>query len=569
MTNSTHTYTATLLTDPEVVLQLDEDSPGSISLDTARSPHVEATLRLKPQSQAVLDDLDPRLSSRIRIDVEADFPSGAQSRSFDLGIREQDDEQRGAMTVSLKSDEAILEDYVALQDDETPLTLAGSLRDVVDYVLNTVIPGAALEPSPADDADVTPIFSVTNLVPNPNVRDSVGNWIAGGSNGTLSRQTGLSGGPVPGVTTFTRTSWSGNSGSGAGGAYSQSGTVAPMITAQPFKTYSISCWVRASVAKPVRLSVQVFAQDGSVLSAGTNIAFETLVPNAWTRLRGTIRLPANAARIGLYAYPQAGSQWSAGNTFDTLGWLSHEGTWDVESFDAGTVDSAYIYEASGDVNDSASTREPYPVERNPESLVWSAGVSAMEFIAPLVQSVGLRLVCDEERKWTLRGEGYTAAGSLNVRFGVNLIAGGYRISRDSGLWFDAALRIYRWRDRDGIEHERVDSFALNEPPGRTSVITIDAAYPGPGRAEYAVRRAQGRGREVTATVVSDWRTRTEQPTALRLEGSPAQIGKVQSVAFDLSNDRMRITDRTVEIPEGAIDLLSGTVDDLSGTVNAL
>lgn len=571
---STHVYEAFLIGDPDVQLAL---IGGQITLDDSRAPHVQADIEVAwpghweiipddlPTSYGgpvwVLDDdvleaLDPRETPRVRITVDATYPTFSHSRSFDLTVRDREPSQTDrTVRLTLTSDEALLEDYAPLADDETPFTLASSLRDVIDYVLDAAIPGAALEATPSVDADVTPYWSVTNLVTNPSVRGIVGNWIAGGSNGTLTRQTGLTGSPVSGVTTYTRTSWAGNSGDGQGGAFSQSGTVAPQITAQPYRTYAISCWVRANVAKAVRLSVQIFAADGSVLNTGADVATATLVANTWTRLRGTITMPANAARIGVFSYVQAGSQWASGNTYDTLGWLVHEGTLDVPSFDAATTDSNYTYEASGEAHVSASVRNPDPIERDPESLIWRAGVSALDLLQPLLQAAGFRLVCNEHREWTLRDETYVADGSLNVRYGVNLIEGSDPIRRDGGLWFDGRVTRYEWTDRNGIRQERVDSYALSGSPTRVDLVELRTAYPGPGRSEYAVRRAQGRGREVTVSSVADWRAEAEQTATFVLDGAPTQFGSASSVRFDLgpgsSRDEMTVTARTQDIPEGS------------------
>jgi len=580
---SQHVYRAYLIGSPDIELSL---IGGSITLDDATAPHVQASIDIAwpghweivpddlpaaygglvwVRDDELLEALDPRLSPRVRVTADASYPTFSTSRYFDLGVRDYDPSQTTrVVSLTLASDEALLQDYAPLADDETPFTLASSLRDVVDYVLGEAIPGAALEASPAIDADVTPYWLVTNLVTNPSVRGVVGNWIAGGSNGTLTRQTGLVGGPVDGVTTYTRTTWSGNSGLGQGGAFSQSGTVAPMITAEPFRTYSVSAWVRANVAKPVRLSVQIFAADGSVLSGGTDVATANLVANTWTRLRGTLTMPANAARMGIFAYVQAGQQWTAGNTFDTLGWLVHEGTLNVPSFDAATVDAHYIYAASGAAHVSASTRTPFPIERDPESLIWRAGTSALDFLRPLVQAAGFRLVCDEQRRWTLRDEGYVADGSLSVRYGVNLIDGSARISRDSGLWFDGRVTRYRWTDRNGIQQERDDPYALTPSPTKVDLVVLDnTPYPGPGRSEYAVRRAQGRGREVTVSMVADWRGSAEQSCTIHLDGAPPQLGSASRVEFDLgpgdSRDRMTITARTTDTPETA--WLLGTPDE--------
>ncbi|MFN3948009.1 hypothetical protein [Microbacterium sp.] len=191
-----------------------------------------------------------------------------------------------------------------------------------------------------------------------------------------------------------------------------------------------------------------------------------------------------------------------------------------------------------------------------DALVWKAGKSAMDFLHPLVQAVGMRLVCDERRAWTLRTENYAGFGEVaTITYGEDLIDGTDTIDRDNALWFDAQVTRYRWTDGAGMQQEAVDSFALRTPHTRANLVEVDAPYPGPGRSAYAVRRAQQRGREVTATKVADWTTAAEQPVIVRLPDTPVQVGSIQRVRFDLSRDEMTIEARTIDTPGTAWILL--------------
>lgn len=59
------------------------------------------------------------------------------------------------------------------------------------------------------------------------------------------------------------------------------------------------------------------------------------------------------------------------------------------------------------------------------------------------------------------------------------------------------------------------------------------------------------------------------PATFVLEGAPTQLGQAQRITFDLNQDRMTVTARTVDTPAGAIDLLPGTIDALPGTIDSL
>ena len=152
---------------------------------------------------------------------------------------------------------------------------------------------------------------------------------------------------------------------------------------------------------------------------------------------------------------------------------------------------------------------------------------------------------------------------------MNLISAEEAISRDGGFWFDARATRYRWTDDAGVQQERVDAYALTPNYTCMSTVDVDAVYPGPGRSEYAVRRAQGVGREVTVSTVPQWAVAAESPLQLLLDDTPPQVANVRAVTFDLDNDEMTITARTVDTPVGAINLLTGIINALPGTINAL
>jgi len=186
-----------------------------------------------------------------------------------------------------------------------------------------------------------------------------------------------------------------------------------------------------------------------------------------------------------------------------------------------------------------------------EAFTWKAGQSAMDFLRPLVQAGGLRLVCDELRGWTLRSANYTTGGAITITQGENAIAGSESISRDDDAWFDAAVTRYRWTDRNGQQQERYDSYALRTAYRRVRTFEKDTPYPGPGFSAYAVRRAQGRGREGVASAVADWRAHAEMPVVINLDGSPTQSGRIARVEFDLDRDEMTVTARTIDTPPTA------------------
>ncbi len=530
MTVSTHVYTAVIAGTPTRPLEL---LGGQITLSDQRSPHVTASISVAMPSLETLTYLDPRDGARVIITAQFTPTTGpGVTRTFNLGVRDYEVDQAGALVrVSLASDEALLEDYAPLALDESPREYETSLRGVVNYVLAKI--GATLQPG-TEDADVTRTWALTNLVMNP-AADTTTGYTLGTNASTLS--VGNSS-PYQG-TGYIR--WVAVTAGVA--SFLNVGISDTRVNAGDRMTFN--AYVRASAAGLTgRLYVQYRDSAGAVVGDGALSPITTLATGTgWSELSLTLTVPEGivAAQPYVVGYGPAGSVFAA----DACSYYAdHEF---VDWFSGSSGNPGYATAWSGAANNSPSTRTPL-VERPREALQWQAGQSAMDFLAPLVQSLGLRLVCDEARRWTLRDEEHTAPGSLAIRYGVNMIEGSERISRDAGLWFDARTTIYRYRDAAGVEQIREDSYALALPYTKHTVLELEAPYPGPGRSAYAVRRAQSRGREVAATAVADWRAAAEQPVTIALASAPIQTGRTSEVRFDLDTDRMAITARTTDTP---------------------
>ncbi len=145
---------------------------------------------------------------------------------------------------------------------------------------------------------------------------------------------------------------------------------------------------------------------------------------------------------------------------------------------------------------------------------------------------------------------------MTYRYGVNLIDASETLSRSSDEWYDGAVVRYR-HVAGGLEQIRDDTWALTDPPSKVILREINAAYPGPGRAEYMVRRAQGKGRTVTVTAQATWDEAAEQPLTTTLDGTPIQTGVANRVQFDLSRNEVTVTSRTTDTPAAAWILIPG------------
>lgn len=571
MTDSTHVYTVALKGTPNVQLS---KRAGSVTLDARRRPHVQGTVMIAVPSLATLAALDPRMSPppRILIDVLATFPWGVQHRVFDLGVRDRTVDLRAAtVTLSLASDEALLSDFAPLADDLGPLNYQSSLRLLVGYVLNKVIPGATLAAGGTDVA-VPALANSSNLIRNPRAGINLTDWAWTQTSGGLTPSRQATGGPSY-APTFV--AYQSNAGVFTNNAemYISESAVSPSGS----KHHVLSVDMMGITGRQLILDAMCLDASGNILGFIPPIT-TTMTNGVWKRAATAPFEPyANTAkiRVRVRAAQLGGSEY-----VNVTGWRLSEATGDPVAdalyFDGATADTTqYDYEWAQLANGtsaphaSVSSRKVKIDAATPAALTWKAGQDAMSFLSPIVQAAGRRLVCDEQRVWTLRGEGYDAGGALELRHAVNVGDGSEKISRDDDDWFDAAAAEYKWNDQSGIPRTRIDAAALSPSYTRLRSFQFDSPYPGPGFAAYAVRRAQGRGREVTVTAVADWNAKAEQGFTAVLESAPPQTGQTSSIAFDLDGDTMTIVSRTVDTPVGAIDLLTGTIDSLVGTIDSL
>lgn len=551
MTESRHTYTAELAS--AVPLRLHEDNPGSVTLDTGTSPHVQGSIRLASATAELLELIDTRQSPppRIIIDVAAEFPSVDQARTFDLTIRGHErDQETGEPVLDVASDEALLEDFRRRAEDLTPVAEhQDSIHGLVNYVINEAIPGAALDTVlSAADVAVPALADSTNLIRNPRAGVDTTDWQATWTSGGLTPTRLTSGGPA-----FAPTYVAYLSNAGVFTDNPEIYIAESAVSLSGGKKYVLSVSLGGATGRQVFLDAVCFDASGNILGFIPAVA-TTMTAGVWKRaVSAPFEMYPNTAKIRVRV---RAAQFAGSEEVAVTAWRLSEFTGDIAAdglyFDGDTTDTAqYQYDWAQTAHASISNRTVLIDAATPDALTWKAGQTAIEFLRPVVQRFGLRLVCDEQRNWTLRDAEFLADGSTTIRYAVNMTSARERVSRDDDIWCDAAVVIWKWSDSSGKQFERVEEYSLSASPTRVRLIERSSAYPGPGFAQYVVERAQGRGREVSASAVADWATTTEQLASIRLDGSPVQTGTVQRVVFDLANDAMTITARTTDISDDA------------------
>lgn len=191
---------------------------------------------------------------------------------------------------------------------------------------------------------------------------------------------------------------------------------------------------------------------------------------------------------------------------------------------------------------STTPAEPAEGEVLEDAAVWQPGQSAWDFLNPLVQSIGKRLWCDEQRVWHLSDPLDGTAGSVNLT--PILTEAADTIDR-AERWHDSVVIRYRWTDSGGEQHQRFDtaSTAAEDEHTRTLSIDYDRAYPGAGAAASILSRVKGRGRALTPQAVSRYDVAPGMAAIIALPDTPLQTGIVSSVEWRLPEDEMRVGTR--------------------------
>lgn len=521
---------------------------GWASLDAMNVPYATSRLTLPLVSPEEVEDIDPRDGIRAVI-VAGDDHIGS-SRLFDLAVRSRRADHKGkTIEMELASDEALLMDYAPLSTDTGARAHETSLRAVVNYVLGKI--GASLEAG-TYDADVTAAWSLSNLLGNPSFETNTAGWSSGGNTSTFSRSTSLA---TPyGVAYCAVTA------SAAGNSYIQRDET---IRVDAGRMYTLSAYMRPQAAnRQGRVIIRWISPLGTLIreSVGTRNNMSTA---AFERVSVSAIAPKNAAAMRVIVGMAAGAAGEI-NRIDAI--MFNEGPL-TTYIDGGLPADPYYTYAWDDGADSTSTRTPF-VERDPDLYTWDAGTNAWDFLDPFTASTGLRLFCDEQRKWRLIDPAeYYVPGVLTLSpygstEGTDLIGLG-----DPEVYCTGVVVIYSWVDRDGIQRTRRDTAGT---PGLVLVVQIDRPWPGAGVAAWMLARRNGQGRQQEVTALAKWSATPAMQVNISLPGTLDQLGQLEAVEWGLTDGLMNVKTRALtDLIPGSIDALVGTIDALVGTIDSL
>lgn len=165
--------------------------------------------------------------------------------------------------------------------------------------------------------------AITNLATNPGAQAygtglgivGWGNsrWFGSGTTGVYSLVTGAGDGPVAGLTTYARKTWTTASTSNGDTGF-ENGI---MVGVTPGNTYTMSSYLRSSAAGKTNGNLQIDWLDGTgVLISTIRSANVSPAAGAWTRLNVTGVAPAGAARAQIRSDIDAGTVWQPGDKLE-------------------------------------------------------------------------------------------------------------------------------------------------------------------------------------------------------------------------------------------------------------
>lgn len=457
------------------------------------------------------------------------------TRTFDMALlsREVSHDSR-SVDLELATDEALLMNYATLTDNYQPMQRQDSLRSIINYVLGRAIPGAQLQTTGAADRPFKVLADATNMLTDPRYA-----------------RTPEGGYGVANASTLVDTTWTGAENVWGVHLYNPSSTDAFLelrnadmaYGMQTGRTYTFSATgsVRSAVggsentSRSRRLVVVALVPGGYIDLAASPLVSTTV--NADTRVSVTFTVPNNATQVWVRAYH--------GHTQGTITWRAfrlsethkYSGPHNSDYFDGARPATAeYSYQWSNAADASASRRFAL-IDRAPDLLVWRAGESAWDFLETLKNAAGLRLFCDEQRRWWLvNSADFDVPGRVSVR-ADNTIEGSDTVDAAGDSAAQGVIARFSWRDLEGNQKTK-DDVAGNA--GRALLVEFDRPYPGPGTAAAILTRRAGQGRTQDVTVLSDLSVTPGQEISITLPGTENQLGTLQSAQWDLSEGTMRL-----------------------------
>ncbi|WP_146086452.1 hypothetical protein [Rathayibacter sp. AY1D1] len=517
---------------------------GSVTLDEGWAPYIKAVLTVAVDTDSTEDLaelLDPRLGPRLLVTLTRTnlYTGESYARIFDLGLRSREiDARTGEISLGLTSDEALLQTWARTTE---PLTYnSTSAIAAVKSALFTVLQQT---PQLSIDYSTVPQITRRNLFPNPSPSGNGSISTSSGAVGTVVAQNPLNPGDALRIVPRDQNTADTESYASLGGV---AGNLRLGMEAGKTYTFSANTFMefayngeKADNAFRIVAYTKVPNQDVEETSS------DEFTPGKVERQYVTFDVPVGAteAYIRIYHGGVLGGRVPAvyANKF-----LLEQGNAERQYFSGaysiGNQPPEVVYSWEGTANNSVSRLVELATTGDNE-MTWQTGDTAWDFISPLMEAAGLRLFCDEQRKWRLVDSSYQVPGSVRIAEGWNLVGAADVIDADGESWFDSVVIRYSWTDQYGESWTDVDVYA---PRGYRKTLVLDRTSPRvKGAARYILSRLLGRGRTLSLEAVSDFAVTPGCEIVASLPGTVPVVGRLMGVTFNLGTDEMSIGTRGV------------------------
>lgn len=173
-----------------------------------------------------------------------------------------------------------------------------------------------------------------------------------------------------------------------------------------------------------------------------------------------------------------------------------------------------------------------------ESAVWEVGTTGWDYVQSLVDAAGLRLWCDERRRWWLTPPlgPETAPGVYTAVVGqsTDFVE---RLSRED--WATGVIVTYQWDTAAG----RQTRHDVAGGGSRVVQIVVTRPWPGNGAAAAILQRMKARGSLVTSTQVATYDVTPGWVMRAPSTDTAHQAGLVSVVRWQLDDDQVVVSSR--------------------------
>lgn len=192
---------------------------------------------------------------------------------------------------------------------------------------------------------------------------------------------------------------------------------------------------------------------------------------------------------------------------------------------------------------------PYAPGPTPYGIGWADGITAWDFLNPLLAIAGARLWCDETRVWHIDTIPLDLDTTLEVASDLNLTDFEDEITRD-GEWYDAVVVRYSWTTTAGTAKTSSDYAVPGTPWSRTYVVDRalgkqkNSFTPPAGAAAAILKQISTLGRLVPVSAINDFDATPGQALTVTLPDG-AVAGRLAAVTWNLDSREMRLSTRNM------------------------